>query len=158
PVTVIEADRIEDITQHTRHGQQADRPALDVYPGPAQIGLDLRPQRPARAIAVIPVMKGQKVEAIAREQTQPPIQGVDLSQVQQQPEHAVVQPMLARPKPPVGDNSAIKGRTIGHAVASSTLGADMGRWMRPLSFSTAQGLRTPPNCSATASPDCRPSS
>ena len=76
-MAIIEADRIEDVAQDPRHGQQTDRPVTDIDVGAHQQGLYLRTQRQARAVAMIPVVKGQKVEAITREQTQPTIQPVD---------------------------------------------------------------------------------
>ena len=56
------------------------------------------------------------------------------------------------------DVSAIEGGGLGHAALSRTVAEDGDKWMRPLSFFTDQGRRTPPSCSATARPDCRPSS
>ncbi|MNL70819.1 hypothetical protein D3C87_1958760 [compost metagenome] len=46
-MTVVEADRVEDVAQHARHGQQADRPRADVDTRALEPGVDLRPQRRA---------------------------------------------------------------------------------------------------------------
>ena len=59
-----------------------------------------------------------------------------------------------------GDRLRGYGMGSGHAASVIRPGAGSGAWtwMRPLSLATDHGRRTPPSCSATARPACRPSS
>ena len=47
----------------------------------------------ARAVAMIAVVEAEQVEAVAREQPQPAVEGVDVVEVEQQLEQPVIQAM-----------------------------------------------------------------
>ena len=102
PVAEKHADRIEGKTQHAWHGQQADRPAIGSDAGGAHVGFDLEAQRFARTRPIIAVMKGEQVEAVAREQAQLARQSVNLVKIKQRHEDAIAQAMrpLARASVP----------------------------------------------------------
>ncbi|MNR65968.1 hypothetical protein D3C85_1892460 [compost metagenome] len=58
---------------------------------------------------MVTIMKRQQVEPIAREQAQSAIQPVDLRQIEQQPEDAIVQLMRPGPQPSVHNAASIEG-------------------------------------------------
>ena len=159
-VTKIHAQRVEAIAEYPRHAEQADRAAFKIDAGGLQMPLDLRAQRPARAVAVVGVVKAHGVEAVMREQMQAPRQAIDLVEIEQHPEHAIAQPMRPRPQTAMHDHARIKRGAKDHAASSGCGGIAGGgpSAIRPDSFSTCQGRRPPPSVSATARPACKPSS
>src|SRR5580704_14203872 len=101
-------------------------------------------------------MQAEDGEAVVGEPLQPPIQVWKFVEVEAQLEQPVAQPVPPRRQALVGDRPVVE-RAGDHAAAPS-IGADavLPRKMRPDSFGTIHGRRTPPSASATANPACRP--
>ena len=57
PMAEVEADRVEDVAQQARHGEDADWPAANVHTGPLKAALDLDTQRALRSVAVVAIVK-----------------------------------------------------------------------------------------------------
>ncbi len=151
-----DAERIEAVAEDTGHGQQLDRAATRDA-GLGQAGRDLGLQRRVGAVAEIGGAQGHQAEATGTEPAQTLHQPVPLVEVEQQHEDTVLQGMDARTGPPVEHRPGIEARACarrGHSAANAMAGAGDGvvSGMRPLSFSTVQGRRTPPMASATARP------
>ena len=62
------AERVEDIAEDARQGQQPDRAAVGRQPCRRHVPLDLRTERRARAVAIVAIMKAEEVESVARKQ------------------------------------------------------------------------------------------
>ena len=158
-ITEIDAQGIEAIAENPRHAEQPDGAAIGRDACGPQMAFNLVAQRTAAAIAVIGVEEAHGIEAIVREQAQMARQSLDLVEIEQHPEHAVAQPMRPRPHAAVGHDAGVQCGVKPHATSSRALsGMARSSAMRPDSLATRHGRRTPPSASATARPDCRPSS
>src|SRR5271165_4776228 len=105
-------------------------------------------------------MQAEQVELVAGEQAGRSRQFRKLVEIQQEPECAIAKMMLPRAEPSMHDGPGVNRRPPGHTGSSDMAAAPAsgGIAIRPDSLATRQGRRTPPNCSATASPARKPSS
>jgi hypothetical protein len=160
-MTEKDADRVEDVAQHARQAEQPNRAAGDIDAGRRQHRLDLGPERPVVARQVVALMQAEDREAAQPEQVQTPVQRRQLVQVDEQLEQPVAEPVAARRQPLMDHRAIVEAADQAAQATRPSIGAGAGvgpRKMRPDSFATDQGRRTPPSASATARPACRPSS
>ena len=158
-VAEIDSDRVEHHAEHPRHAQHPNAPTLWVQPRPTQHRGNLLGQRRAGPIAMVTVPEGEHRPPVMPEQPQPPRQLGQFIQVQQHRQHAIAQPVPHRPQPHMRHAAAIQRRGLGTGCgAAHAASLKGGMAMRGAAAGIAQGRRTPPSCSATARPDCSPSS
>ncbi len=131
------------MAEHAGHGEQTDRPSVGFLPGPADERLDLRAQRCAGAIAIVAIMEGKEVEAVAREEPAASRDPVDLVEVEQALEQAVAQTVPTRAEPAVKDLTRVDGRL--HAAAALFGARHIAGSIanRPLGSSTVHGRCAP---------------
>ncbi len=144
------ADRIERVPEDARHAQQPDCSSIRLQTRGNKSLFDLAAQGSRRTVQMVAIVKADEVETVMREQPQRRHR-VEVEQYLGQP---VAQAMLPGLEALVNHRPGIERRC--HSTSSGI--CTEVTVMRPLSFGTDQGRRTPPNCSATARPDCRPSS
>ena len=156
----VDAERIEVVSERARHAEQADRADLLLHAAPARRASRLLPQAPGASVAVVAIVEAEEIEPVVGEKAKPPVERVQFIQVDEQPEQPVAESVRRRPEPAMEHRAEIESRGGAHAARSSAgdRGHDAAVTMRDDSFATRHGRRTPPSCSATASPACSPSS
>ena len=96
-VAEVDAERIEGMAEDARQREQADGPVREVETRRRQLRLDHAAQRRAgrRALGqMIAIVEGEEVEAIAREQPEPPVERVEIVEIEQRHRHGVAQLVL----------------------------------------------------------------
>jgi len=157
-VAEIDAQRIEAMAQQARHAQQGDPAAGQVKPRLREPRLDLRPDRGLETTGEVAIVERRQVPAIVRKQPQARSQIVDLVQVQGQHKDAIAQAVTPGPGAAMDDDPAVEPRPHATTRAWGSASAGGVMKMRLEGWGVSQGRCTPPSCSATASPACRPSS
>lgn len=68
-VTEIDAKRIEAVAEHPRHAEEIDRPAAGFNSRRPKLKIDLITERDVAAVAMIGIIKAQRIKAIMCKQS-----------------------------------------------------------------------------------------
>ena len=118
PVTKIDAERIEGVSEHSGIAEKADGHARRIYPGVSQVSFNPGAERFTGRRAVIPVVERQRRPAVIAEQPKTAVEIRQFVEIQQQGKHRVPQAMPSRAHPLVHHRSFVN-RTPEHQAAIS---------------------------------------
>ena len=143
-VAVEEAHGVEDVAEDAAAREQLDAASRQLQAFPAHDVLEVLSDAGGRAGQVVLVAEAQGPRRLAAEEPQPPLECVDLVEVEERQEGAVAERVSRGEDPPVGHGAFVQGRVGAHAASPCAPGCSP--------------LRRQPKASATFSADITPSS